>query len=396
MARVVNAARQIKPRVLLAPFIFIILFVPSLFFRLINKIKKRKLWLVAEEGQARDNGYHFYKYIRLKHPNDYCFYAIKKESAGYDEVSKLGNAIKWGSLRHWFFYMSANLNISSQKSGNPCPIFWYVLHVALGLYRNRVFLQHGITKDDSKWIYNSETKFKYFICGAKREYDYILKKFGYKEDSLLLTGFPRWDGLKDVSSKQSNKSILIMPTWRKWLGEERNGIFKIKDFENTDFYKHWDGLLRNKKFIDYIEKNEIVVYFYPHIQMMQFIEAFRPESNNIKIVSSKENIQKYFNECNLMITDYSSVAFDFAYLRKPVIYYQFDKKEYRKHQLQEGYFKYDTDGFGPAVEDVDAVIKSAISCMSNGSSFVKQCDRFFDKKDHNNCERVYKELRGKS
>ena len=41
-----------------------------------------------------------------------------------------------------------------------------------------------------------------------------------------------------------------------------------------------------------------------------------------------------------MITDYSSVFFDFSYMRKPVIFYQFDEKKFRKAQYAEGYFSY--------------------------------------------------------
>ena len=198
MNRISNAIKQIKLQDLVSPLIFLTLLMPSSIFRLINKLKNRKLWLIAEQGEARDNGYHFYKYMRENHPTDYCFYAAKSGSAGYENVIKLGNIIKWGSLKHWFYYMSANLNISSQKSGNPCPMFWYIVHVILGLYKNRVFLQHGITKDDADWLYYRNTKFKYFICGAKKEFDYIQGKFGYPNGSLLLTGFPRWDARRET------------------------------------------------------------------------------------------------------------------------------------------------------------------------------------------------------
>ena len=391
MGRIINAIKQFKMRDLLAPFVFLLLLVPSSAFRVVNKLRKRNLWLIAEEGEARDNGYYFYKYVREKHPSDYCFYAMTFDSAGYDKVAKLGNVIKWGGLKHWLFYMSANLNISSQKSGNPAPIFWYILHVKLGLYKDRVFLQHGITKDDSKWIYYNQTRFKYFVCGAKREYDYILGKFGYKKDSLLLTGFPRWDSLKDASRKQKQKSILIMPTWRNWLGGDKNKMFKNRNFLSTDYYKSWSGFLKNQDFIKYIEENNIRVYFYPHINMRSFLKFFNSPSRNIKILSPDDNIQRFFSKCNLMVTDYSSVAFDFAFLNKPVIYYQFDLKEYRARQHQEGYFDYKKDGFGPVVDNMDDILRS-IKKLINATKTVDYGMRakiFFTLHDARNCERLY-------
>lgn len=396
MSRVLNAIKQFKFRDLLAPFIFLTIFIPSLVFRLINRIKGRKLWLVAEQGEARDNGYHFYKYVREKHPQDFCFYAIKPESAGYNKVAKLGNVIEYGSLKHWLYYMSANLNVSSQKSGNPAPIFWYVVHVMLGLYKNRVFLQHGVTHNDAKWIYYDKTKFKYFVCATRDEYSFIFKNFGYPEKNLLLAGFSRWDNLKDTSKKQKNKSILIMPTWRNWLGGEKNKLFTIKDFLNTDYYKKWSAFLNDTEFVRLIEKNHIDVYFYPHINMQAFLKSFKASSKNVKIISYENDIQEYFNKCDTMITDYSSVAFDFAYLQKPVIYYQFDKEEYRDKQYAEGYFNYMRDGFGEVVDEENALVGVIRTYTQNGykikSEYKKRIDNFFTKRDRKNSQRIYREL----
>ena len=388
MNRFKNALKQIKFKDLFAPIIFLFLLIPSLIFRLINKIKGRKLWLISEDGEARDNGYHFYKYVREKHPKDFCFYAINKKSAGYEKVKKLGNTINYRSLKHWFFYMSANLNISSQKSGNPCPIFWYPIHVTLGLYKNRVFLQHGITQNDSKWLYYNKTKFKKFICGTEKEYNFIKEKFGYSSDNVILAGFSRWDALKNVTTKE--KSILIMPTWRNWLCKEYDHSMQNNTFLKSDYYKKWNELLNNDDFIKHIEKNNITVYFYPHIRMRHFLKYFKSGSDNIKIVSEKSDIQEYFNKCNLMITDYSSVSFDFAYLNKPVIYYQFDIDEYRKKQLQPGYFNYKKDGFGPVVYTCKDVMSQVKHVIDNKIP----CKNAFPKMQ--NCsEKIYNHLTGK-
>lgn len=384
--KITKAIKQIRIKDLFAPIIFLILLIPSFVFRIINKIKGRKLWLVAEDGEARDNGYHFYKYVRIAHPADYCFYVIKRNSTSYEKVAKLGNVIKWGGLKHWLYYMSANLNLSSQKSGNPCPAFWYAMHVVFGLYRNRVFLQHGITKDDSEWLYYKKTKFKYFVCGAKREYDYILERFGYKEKSLLLTGFPRWDNLKDISKKQKNKSILIMPTWRNWL----NQIDGTAAFKDSEFFLHWNGLLNDEDFLDYIEKNKIDVYFYPHVNVLRFIGSFQSKSKRVKIIKKCEDIQEYFNKCFLMITDYSSVAFDFAYLGKPVVYYQFDYDEFRKKQLQEGYYNYEKDGFGPVKKTKSKLVCEIIKMVDNNDT--RKMNLFFDYRDNENSKRLYEDL----
>ena len=185
-----------------------------------------------------------------------------------------------------------------------------------------------------------------------------------------------------------------MPTWRNWLGEEKNSVFEIKDFEETSYFQNWNKLLNDLSFIDYIEQNNIKVYFYPHANMQRFIESFSSSSNNIELVGVKSDIQSYFKKCSLMITDYSSVAFDFAYLDKPVIYYQFDLNEYRNRQYHEGYFNYECDGFGPVVREFSNLVRQ-IKCLLEQKDTKKYHERskhFFKYHDSKNSVRLYNAL----
>lgn len=374
-------------------FILLLLIIPSIIFRIINKIKNKRILLITENGYtARDNGYHFYKYIRTNHKDELCYYVIDKKSNDYNKVKEYGNIIQFGSLKHWLYYLSAKYNISNQKYGNPNKTVFYFIHVILGLLNNRVFLQHGITKDDSPWLYYKNTKFRYFICGAKKEYEYIKEKFGYPKDNLIYTGFARFDNLHDLNVKPNQ--ILIMPTWRNWLGRETNLLSQKIKFKETNYFKKWDELLNNKKFINFIEKNNINVLFYPHMNMQKYLNDFKSKSANIKIVSMDTDIQKVLKESSIMITDYSSVFMDFAYMEKPILFYQFDYDEYRKKQLAEGYYDY-KNGFGPSVDNCTELVDKFINIYKNGleRKYKEEMKHFFEIKDNKNSERIYKYLK---
>ena len=97
----------------------------------------------------------------------------------------------------------------------------------------------------------------------------------------------------------------------------------------------------------------------------------------------------------LMITDYSSVAFDFAYMRKPVIYYQFDKEVFEA-EYGGSYFIHERDGFGPVVNKKEKCI-SKIADWLNGrldmeDLYRERCVRTFPFYDRDNCKRVYGEV----
>jgi len=397
MRKIIDNLKYIKLKDILGIFLFIIAVPISLIVKLKNKINKKELWLICEaENTARDNGYHLYKYIREYFPNDLCFYAINKGTSDYEKIKEFGNIIQWASLKHWVYYLAADKNISTQKAGNPCAPIFYVLQVYGILKNTRVFLQHGVIKDDLPYIHYKNTKFRLFVCGAKAEYEYVREHFGYPEGYVQYLGLTRFDNLHE--NKIDNKQILIMPTWRNWLGREKNSFSRKEEFFKTDYYKFWNGFINNENFLKFVEDNKIIVYFYPHIHMHKFLKNFKTSSKNIKIVdNSNIDIQTLLKESALLITDYSSVFMDFAYMNKPIIYYQFDKEKFYDSHYDIGYFNYEKDGFGDVAYNEKTIINHIITYIENNCNikeeYKNRIKNTFKYLDRNNSERIYKEIK---
>lgn len=392
MHKVIDSLKYIMPKDIVAPFIFIIALIPALFYKIYLLMIKKPLWLICESGDtARDNGYFFYKYMREKHPEINCRYVIRKQSGDYDKVAKMGlKPVQAFGVRHYIMYLAAKWNISNHKNGNPNQVLFYIIHVTLKLINNRVFLQHGVTKDNLPFVHFSNARFKYFVTSTKREFDYVNSKFGYPEGCIILTGMPRFDTLVD-NSKNKNQ-IVIMPTWRNWLGRETNALYKIDDFEKTDYFKNWNSLINSNSFIDWLERNHKTAIFYPHLNMQRYLHYFKSGSKRIKIANLDTDIQKVLRDSCLMITDYSSVYMDFAYMRKPVVYFQFDYDEYREKHLSQGYFDYKRDGFGPIFDEPDNVVRAINESEKYIKKYKKRCNDFFPENDFKNCERIFKTL----
>ncbi len=69
-------------------------------------------------------------------------------------------------------------------------------------------------------------------------------------------------------------------------------------------------------------------------------------------------------DSSLLVTDYSSVFFDFAYMDKPVLYFWFDDENFFA-QYEKGYFNCRKDGFGPVVKTKDGVISFIIKKLDD-------------------------------
>ncbi|VUX40207.1 CDP-glycerol glycerophosphotransferase family protein [Blautia luti] len=387
--------KRVKPGDLLHIIKFILAFPIAMVYRFF----RRDLWLLCDtENECRDNGFWLYKYLRENTSED-AVYAINRKSPDYARVKDLGPVIQYGSFRHWIYYLAASKNISSQKMGKPNAAICYVLEV-YGILRNkRAFLQHGIITADLSFLYYPHTKMSLFVTSTYDEWKYVNDRYGYPEGCVQELGLCRFDHLHDMKVKKNQ--ILIMPTWRMYIRNEISASdheLEAQKFMETDYYRYWDALLKDERMIRYIEENDLQIIFYPHREMHRFLKYFHVDHPKITVASWPEyDVQTLLKESAVLVTDFSSVAMDFAYMKKPLVYYQFDNEKFRKSHHQIGYFDFRKDGFGPVCvteqEVTDWLIRLHGQGFANEAIYLERHGKYFDLWDTKNCERNYKAIK---
>lgn len=369
----------------------------ALICALYYRIRHNNLWIVCEDqNEARDNGYWFYKYVRAEHPEQECVYAISSQSPDIDKIRSLGDWVEYGSLKHWILYLASSKKISSQKAGNPNAAVFYFLEVYGLLKDKRVFLQHGITKDDAKWLYYDVTRMSCFICGAYPEYSFVKSTFGYPERNVCYTGFCRFDGWHDAVAS-SRRMVLVMPTWREWIADEDHRLIEYEGTTNvseTEYFRTWIDFLNDPRIEEIARECNVRFVFYPHRNMQKYMQYFPKTREYLQIVSAQSmDIQQLLKDASMMITDYSSVFFDIVYMKKPVIFFQFDYEKFRKAQYAEGYFNYKDNPFGHSYKTKSEVFNELHSIIMRDfqvdDGYLKGHAEYFPLYDKNNCERVY-------
>ncbi|EFO5464230.1 glycosyltransferase, partial [Campylobacter coli] len=360
-----------------------------------KRLPKSNIWLFADRDyEADDNAEHLYRYIMQNHPEQEIVFALRKESSDWERLKKEGfNLVEFGSFEFERIIKKASKVISSHSDE-------YLIRY-ITPRQQFIFLQHGVIKDDlSKWL-NSK-KIDLFITSTKAEYDSIANdynhyKFGKKE--VVLTGLARHDAL--LKNNQCNaRQIIIMPTWRAnivgvALGSSKRGL--QSDFTQSEYFQKWNLLLNSNILQKLCEKYDYTIVFNPHPNIIPYLKDFNIPSY-VKIANHNESLQELFCNSSLMIADYSSVAFEMAYLNKPVIYYQFDHEEFfNSHTYQKGYFDYKKDGFGPVVEDEESLLKELENLLQNDCNpfgiYKDNIDSTFAFKDGKCCERIYKVIK---
>ena len=190
-------------------------------------------------------------------------------------------------------------------------------------------------------------------------------------------------------------------TWRNSLsvGVDHKTGNKLYNphFKESDYFKFINKIINDKRLLKTLEDKGYKIRFIPHPNVVPQINDFDINDKYVEFEKASINYQEEFCKAKLMVTDYSSVYFDFGYLKKPVIYYQEDREKFFEGQVyQKGYFDYDTMGLGPCYTDYDKFIDNLIKIIKNDcvldKKYLKVINSTFKYYDTKNCERVYNEI----
>lgn len=344
----------------------------------------KHIWLIGERVDTmQDNGFAFFTYLENASIDKRIFYisSVPRSSS----IPKK-NRLRYNSFYHkLLFYVAEVYANSHYNTGYPRTTYLSSIYPKPSKCLN-VFLQHGITNADVSPYYGKQNSdIDLFVCGAKPEYDFVVKNFGYSKEDILFTGFPRFDNLHDNTTK---KQILFMPTWRRTLSS-----LSLDAFRKTEYYKRIDQFLNAPELTLLLEKYNYTLIFQPHYEMKSFLPAFKTVSDKISIVKDGGEIQTLLKESALLITDVSSVHFDFAYMKKPIVYYCWDYPQLIATHLGKGYYSHGEMGFGPVVEGHNQLIDTLSSMLANNANmeahYLDRVSAFFPLMDNKNCERLY-------
>lgn len=354
--------------------------------------KYKNLWIIAERGtDAKDNASHLFRYIRQEHPQINICYIISRDSQDREKMAALGRVVDYRSWEHYLAFAASEVKISTHIMGfAPNMLLFKDLDKIFPIKGVKAFLQHGIIKDDLPYLYGDNVKLDLFVCGAKKEWEYVHSAFGHPEGVVQYLGLCRYDRLPSVPQKKS-RVLLLMPTWRIYI---EDSIFSDQQFMECGFYRAFQSLLETPRLEEILARSGYVLKFYPHYGVQKYLHCFHPGGSHIQIADPKTlGVQDALIEADALLTDYSSVFFDFGYMMKPVLHYQFDLEDFRKNHYQEGYFDYERDGFGPVCGSEEQFLDALEQLVTGGcrleEEYRRRIEAFFAVRDDHNCQRNF-------
>lgn len=295
--------------------------------------------------------------------------------------------IKYNSLQYYYYLSIAkfwifNAKMPSFYSKKKSQIYLQTWHGTplkklasdIEIGENAEFYRSNMSKDEMTKTYTIDSsKYDYMISANKFSTNSFMSAFQISKSILIETGYPRNDilvnsqrediqKLKDRYGIAEEKTVILYaPTWRDNNYDNKGYIFELK----VDFDKWYEIL-----------GDDYVVIYKPHYLIYNTANK-KLKDGFIYDASQCEDINDLYLMSDLLITDYSSVFFDYGVLKKPVLFYMYDLEDYRDN-LRGFYLDIYTDLPGPILEDEGDVLEKILHIEDIVKEYKDRIDTFYD------------------
>jgi len=347
-------------------------------------IKDDNVWLIGERyNTAQDNGIVFFNWLR-NHTAVEAYYVIEDNNADFELIRNNPYVVVFGSQQHFDVALKAKVLLGTHDLENILPY-----KPAAGFFgyeeTYKVFLQHGVLGRKNVEYHKKyyDLPFDLFIVSSEAEKtDIVVDEMGYDKDEVVVTGLARFDQLIQT---EPAKDILLMPTWRDWINTDER-------FLESDYFAAYASLIRNEKLLKLLDDYDVNLNFYPHFRAQDYFENETEQLHErIKFIPfGSETVQNLLLRHALLLTDYSSVSFDFTLLKKPVIYFHFDEERFFRRGILRPIEETFIGGIATTEDEMVELISERIK--NQFSNYDYDISAIIKYDDLSNCERIYEHV----
>ncbi len=219
---------------------------------------------------------------------------------------------------------------------------------------NQTFYRSGMSRQQMTNTYDDDVaKYNYMIAPNPFSFEVFQSAFRINPERLIKTGYPRNDLLTNITLEEidaikkrfaipkDKKVLLYAPTWRDNSYNTRGYTFELK----ANFHR-WKEVLGD----------EYIVLFKPHYLIINKFEGDESLKDFVISVDANADINDLYVISDVLVTDYSSVFFDYANLNRPMYFYMFDLEEYAD-ELRGFYFDIYETMPGDIIENEEDLLK---------------------------------------
>ncbi|MGU5592807.1 CDP-glycerol glycerophosphotransferase family protein [Aeromonas sanarellii] len=347
-------------KVLLRAIHFIVYYI-SYFFP-----KQKNLWVFGSFGIFNDNSRYFYEYVVTHHPEIRAVW-ISSKIKSIELAGNVGEAYSINSVLGFILSMRAKVFVFSAYTSDIC---WYTCAGAV-----KVNLWHGVPLKKIEYdintlplinvFKNSNFFSKFRNPHAHIKCDLVLSPSKYVAeysfvsafrlngfDDIVVSKYPRVSRIESISNHlnydYNEFTFLYAPTWRDGGGD----FIKLSGID-------FNALNSKLKSMN----ARMIVKLHPSTNFNLDFESF----GNITIANNQSDPCELMAVADCLVTDYSSIYFDYLVLDRPIIFFPFDLDDYMKGR--ELYFGYETHTPGIIIKEFTLLLNEIENVIKNKDMF---------------------------
>ncbi|WNF37325.1 bifunctional glycosyltransferase family 2 protein/CDP-glycerol:glycerophosphate glycerophosphotransferase [Bacillaceae bacterium IKA-2] len=328
-----------------------------------------------------DSPKYIYTYLNEQYKDDYKHVWIFDRER--NDLSDIKHKVKRFSFTYFYYLATAKYLVNNMRQPNwyekrADQVFLQTWHGTplkkLGMDIEEVHMP-GTTTEKYKKNFADETSRWDYLVSANAHSSKVFKRAFLFNHELLEYGYPRNDSLymadkevyaTELKSKlgipQDKKIVLYAPTWR-----------------DDEFYGKGQYKFTLKLDLQRLKKELGDEYFF--ILRTHYLIADQLNIEGVEDVvyngSKYDDIADLYLISDVLITDYSSVFFDYANLKRPILFYAYDLDKY-KDTLRGFYLNHQTEWPGPILKTNDEVIKTLKNIETEYAPYQKRLEEFHE------------------
>ena len=266
------------------------------------------------------DAFSLYKKAKECYHDRKCWYIVLQDSVFFDKIHNDPNVI---AVANEFDFIINHLDLISESSHAFTSFgFWnenYKKLFKLLPFCTYVFIDHGciLLKE---WVVTDLYNKKFYdkvLVPTRLTMDLYLSNQYWNQEDMIFAGLPRWYDLNTLqlsndAEQKCSARIFVFFTWRKCFEKNKFAINsyanKIIEFLSALANLHLDC------------KIAVALHHAMLLNSKDCKDFFIPNHSNIELVQPTD-ISTYVRGCSMLITDFSSLCFDFMYQNKPVVFY---------------------------------------------------------------------------
>jgi hypothetical protein len=374
-------------------------------------LSRRNIWLTHDKMySAGDSGEYMYHYLAEHAQGMTPYYAINRDAPEVRRLRAEGCRLAHpGTPAHALVFLNANVILATHAS----PVSYNGLGGSPSLYLRDLYrghvvcIQHGITMADFTAIqHRTHAGTERYYCASKYEVENLLDPgYGYSREQLVLTGVPRFDGLHS----NPKRHVLVAPTWRPELAGAAKALNMRRAGSNafleTDFFRIFFSVLTDERLLACARETgyTIDLVLHPYVsanapavakRLAGAVTAGGVSPVRVVVTGPDAPYETVMEEADLMVTDFSGVQYDFAYMGKPVVYFHPPELP---SQYEHGAMDYTTMGFGEIATTVEELVDVLCAYLRRDCAieprFAERIEDFFAFRDDHSRARIFADLR---